>query len=481
MMKIWRDYKNFLNRRFDFRYLRFIRREEPRLIQHFLDGFQCDQSNIKFSILTPTYGIDLKYVKEFMASLFLQTYTNWELCLCIDGRQPDIENYFAKLQKKYPLKIKFVVKEKNEGIDAATYAAGKLITGDYVCLIDSDDTIHKQTLEVLACTIKRNGEAEFIYTDNDYLTDWGLRNRPVVKPSWNPELLKLRHYINHLTVVSQQLYRDCEFILSKNNKGVQDWIFNRYAAEKAKCIVHIPLMLYHWRAREGSLATGPQGKPHVVKATIDYLNDCSGEVFSKDVRFETATWNYQLTQSENLAEVTIFIDQVSPSNKESLQLHADETLLQAVSRLKLTCEALRENYCLLQVEGQPKINGDLSRVLTFALGRDAGLAWPHRQRQLPTEYRFNTTSGTFVPTTRDHSFCNETLTVLAGPLHSTVVGKNLLIHLCDEILKGPDAHLKFVGKQGEGLGVALSLAANKIGLRNVSVRGAYCDQELSAV
>ena len=84
------------------------------------------------------------------------------------------------------------------------------------------------------------------YSDEDRLRESGERAKPFFKPEWSPELLYSFMYVGHLSAYRRELavalggFRK-EFDLS------QDYDFALRATERAREIVHIPCVLYHWR------------------------------------------------------------------------------------------------------------------------------------------------------------------------------------------------------------------------------------------
>jgi glycosyltransferase involved in cell wall biosynthesis len=100
----------------------------------------------KISIIVPVYKVE-NYLKECVDSILNQTFTDFELILVDDG-SPDNS---GKMCDEFAIKdnrIKVIHKE-NGGLSSARNAGLDVITGEYVCFVDSDDLIHNKTLELL--------------------------------------------------------------------------------------------------------------------------------------------------------------------------------------------------------------------------------------------------------------------------------------------------------------------------------------------
>ena len=106
------------------------------------------------SIAMPAYNAG-KYIKESIDSILAQTYTDWELIITDDCSTDDtvsiIEEYIAKYNN-----ITLVKRNNNSGgCRLPRFDAILVAKGEFVCPIDSDDTIEATYLDKL---IKRQKE-----------------------------------------------------------------------------------------------------------------------------------------------------------------------------------------------------------------------------------------------------------------------------------------------------------------------------------
>ena len=77
-------------------------------------------------------------------------------------------------------------------------------------------------------------------------TPSGRHSAPFFKPDWSPERLRTQMYTCHLSVLRRSLVEevggfDAEF------EGSQDWDLVLKVTERARAVVHVPRVLYHWR------------------------------------------------------------------------------------------------------------------------------------------------------------------------------------------------------------------------------------------
>ncbi len=222
--------------------------------------------DIRFSVLVPLYNTPREFLKEMIQSVLDQTYSNWELCLA-DGSD-EKHAYVQDICEKTVAndgRVKYRKLEKNLGISGNTNACIEISSGDYIALFDHDDLLHPAALYEVACAIRDKG-ADFIYTDeNTFHKTPRDAYCPNYKPDFSPDLLRSYNYICHLTVFSRELMNRVGTFQSEYD-GSQDYDMILRLTEKAAKIVHIPKILYYWRASAQSTAMDISAKPYTMVA-----------------------------------------------------------------------------------------------------------------------------------------------------------------------------------------------------------------------
>ncbi len=222
--------------------------------------------SITFSVLVPLYNTPKKYLCAMIESVIAQTYKNWELCLA-DGSDAEHE-YVGKIVMEYCQNDKRIIYkhlEKNNGISENTNECIKLASGEYIALFDHDDILHPSALFEVANVIEKQ-HADYIYTDeNTFSESPHDAYNPHFKPDFSPDTLRSYNYICHFSVFSRKLL-DSVGYFNKEYDGSQDYDLILRLTEKAKNIVHIPKILYYWRAHKNSVAGGVAAKPYTVSA-----------------------------------------------------------------------------------------------------------------------------------------------------------------------------------------------------------------------
>ena len=214
------------------------------------------------SIITPVYDPPADILEEAIASVRAQTYTNWEFCL-VDGGSgdPAIRRLLERVAAEEPrVRVSFLA--ENRGIAGNSNAAAALATGEFLVLLDHDDTLAPNLLFEVASALNARPEADLLYFDEDKLSEFGQqRSEPFFKPDWSPELLLSANYLMH-SVVRRELFTAVGGFASDAD-GAQDWDLVLRCTERSAAIVHIPKILYHWRQMAGSTAATYEAKPYV--------------------------------------------------------------------------------------------------------------------------------------------------------------------------------------------------------------------------
>ena len=226
------------------------------------------------SILMPIYNPNLAHLKAAIQSVRDQIYPNWELCLADDASTtPGVRECIYK-QIEEDARICVVFREKNGHISAASNSALALAKGEYVALLDHDDTLHPLALFFVAQAINQHPDCEVIYSDEDKLTQSSKRVEPYYKSDFDPDLLLSQNMVSHLGVYKTARVREVGGF-REGLEGSQDYDLLLRVIEKIELhqVWHILMVLYHWRITRQSVATSVDVKPYALEAGVRALQD----------------------------------------------------------------------------------------------------------------------------------------------------------------------------------------------------------------
>ena len=283
-----------------------------------------------FSIVIPVYATPEKFLRRMLDSIRAQTYPTFEVCLVdatpyakiqhdpAQGRTPqEVLAEYAAADSRF----RYENLTENLGIAENTNAAIRMATGDFIVLADHDDELEPQALYECVRAINAHPDVQVLYSDEDKVDFEDIYYfEPHFKTDFNPDLLRSVNYICHLFVARRSLLDAIAETAADGRKiyersaydGAQDYDLILRATEKAQAmeqarlasfanasdgnavtnpqpgiaaaldphdqallrqgrftssnIIHIPMVLYHWRAHQASTAQHPEAKLYAFEA-----------------------------------------------------------------------------------------------------------------------------------------------------------------------------------------------------------------------
>ena len=240
---------------------------------------------ITISILLPVYNPPLKFLHECLQSVLNQEARNWELVITNDGStNPEVNTYLDKFKEQHANdpRIKVLTKP-NGGISSAINHSLAHATGQYIGMLDHDDTLDPRCISTFTRVILEARNPDAVYSDEDKIDSNGNHFELYCKPDFSPELLLTQMYLCHFTTFRRDHVNSVGGLRSDMD-GAQDFdlalrLLPKLTQPTAK-VIHIPLPLYHWRYWSGSTAQSIDAKPWAQqaaqKAQQDYLNNNFG-------------------------------------------------------------------------------------------------------------------------------------------------------------------------------------------------------------
>ncbi|MBD5095952.1 MAG: glycosyltransferase [Lachnospiraceae bacterium] len=227
-----------------------------------------------FSVVIPVYNVVDEQLISCIESVLRQTYKNFELILVDDCSSWESVRKVLKKYENKP-KVKIIYRQENGHIAEATNSGLQIAEGDFIAFVDCDDVISKHALYEIAVKLNENPELDFIYSDDDKLTEDGKeRKMPFFKPDWSPDTFWSLMYTNHLGVYRRSLVNQIGGLRSEYN-GAQDYDFTLRFMEVSdnSRVGHVAKILYHWRERENSIALKPEAKQYALDAVRKLKED----------------------------------------------------------------------------------------------------------------------------------------------------------------------------------------------------------------
>lgn len=255
-------------------YRQWLKKQEPLSAEGVQPRLEKLSSSPLISVLVPVYNPPLDWLRECLDSVQAQLYPHWQLCIADDASTAPGVKELLSAYAEQDSRIKVVYRPNNGHICAASNSALAIADGEFVALLDHDDCLSPDALLRVAEALHQNPNAGLIYSDEDKLGPDGTRFDPHFKPQWNPDLLLAQNYISHLGVYRTALVHEAGgFREGYEGSQDHDLVLRVTAHLTAKQIVHIPHVLYHWRAGEGSTAQQSNEKAYTSQAGLKAVRD----------------------------------------------------------------------------------------------------------------------------------------------------------------------------------------------------------------
>lgn len=242
-------------------YQNWIQNNEPGAEE--LIGQRALVNNFEYkpliSLVIPVWNTPKDILDQTISSVIQQTYESWELCIADGNSGPETQEILSSWAKK-DSRIKVKHLEKNRGISVNSNEALSLVQGEFVGFLDHDDLLAPFALFEVALWLQFNRMADVIYSDEDKIKK-RRRFEPFFKPDFSPDYLRSLNYMTHFLVVRKSIGDQVSWF-REGFEGAQDLDLILRLVERARSILHVPKVLYHWRVWTGSTAGSMEAKPY---------------------------------------------------------------------------------------------------------------------------------------------------------------------------------------------------------------------------
>ena len=209
------------------------------------------------SVIIPCYKVE-RLLERCVESVLKQTFDDFELILVDDG-SPDQTGVLADKIALRDARIK-IIHQKNGGVMAARHAGAKAANGDWVCFVDSDDTLPKDALQNLYAGTRARDTVEMVV---------GFRDGVKIKrfddacslEDYRYDTIARRdlHVAVYGRLYRRELFTDFMFDIPRNVLKGEDWLFNvRYAFAMQHKPVVVEKCVYHYIITDGGLHTSEE-------------------------------------------------------------------------------------------------------------------------------------------------------------------------------------------------------------------------------
>ena len=298
-----------------------------------------------FSIVTPVYNPPIWALQACIDSVLKQSFTDWEWCIADDcSPDPKVRKVLEKLAKK-DRRVKLTFRQANGGIVEASNTAIGNAQGEFIVLLDHDDSLTLDALSIVAKTIEENPDCDYLYSDEDKVDEQGNYFDPFLKPDFAPERLRGQNYCCHLSVFRKTLI-DKVGPFRTGFDGSQDYELILRATEAARQVIHIPKILYHWRIVEGSTAGSVDAKPYTFDSAKRAVEEHCLRV---GISAEVQSTKYGYLNVRRLRKDTPKVSIVIPTRGDRKRIWGVDTCLPANAIQSIFDRSTYANYEVILV------------------------------------------------------------------------------------------------------------------------------------
>ena len=205
----------------------------------------------KVSIITPMYNGE-RFVEKTIKSVLNQSYTNWEMIIIDDGSKdngPKIVKKYCDLDSRITL-----LRQKNAGSAAARNNGIRKATGNYMCLLDSDDTWSDAFLEEQINLLKKTN-GTLVFSSHTRIDE---NDKECLKPLVVPEKVEYKDLLKSNCISCLTAMYDVskfgKFYLREDFKSLRDdYIFWLEIIKKCKIAYGNQKILANYRVWSNSV------------------------------------------------------------------------------------------------------------------------------------------------------------------------------------------------------------------------------------
>ncbi len=206
---------------------------------------------MKVSIIIPAYN-SMKFLPETLASVWQQTFTDFEVLIIDDGSSDDIKEWVSQIADA---KLK-LISQPNQGASAARNQGIRAASGEYIAFLDADDLWMPTKLETHVSYLEQNPDIGLVYSWTAITDAQGKPTGRVMTPTDEGDIF-IKILARNIVVCPSVVVRRCCF----DNVGLfidslrfnEDWeMWIRIASQYKFAVVKEPLVYYRQHANNTS-------------------------------------------------------------------------------------------------------------------------------------------------------------------------------------------------------------------------------------
>lgn len=263
-----------------------------------------------------------RYLKSAIENILSQTYIEYELLIIDDGSTDNSVNIIYEFAAKDD-RIRYIIKDKNEGLSSVRNLSIKNARGKYLMMIDADDIFEQDTL-AKAMAIAEGKKVDVVIWDYD---TFDSDKFPTSRSDSNLKLIDVnnRHRLIYLPafmpvrLVRTEYARNREFVFPAGLTKQDIPIHWSMVTDKEAIIELLPERLFHYRQHRNA-TSAKKGRSLFALA---YVMDIVGNDLKKKGLYEEYKCDFL---TKRLTLLHGMYDFISPEIKEEAMGMINERL-----------------------------------------------------------------------------------------------------------------------------------------------------------
>lgn len=267
------------------------------------------------SIIIPVYNAE-KFLKRCLDSLKAQTFGDWE-AICVDDGSSDSSGKILDGYAEHDDRFR-VLHKSNGGVSLARNDALRMVSGEFLIFVDSDDFLHPQTLEICIHMARRDRSDLVAYTYNrKYRTVniirhfFGLPDQKKVHfRKYTPDTVESRHTDDIYSLAT-------EYSKPRTKCGDRRWLVKHcqpwrclYKSSKTADIFFIPGIIYEDLPWWGAVLLKVQSATVINLPLYYYYPNAGSYILSSKQKFKIESLKIAIGAAEEI------YSEASPYQKE---------------------------------------------------------------------------------------------------------------------------------------------------------------------
>jgi serine acetyltransferase/glycosyltransferase involved in cell wall biosynthesis len=209
----------------------------------------------RVSVIVPAYN-SMKYLPETLESILQQTFQDFEVLIINDGSSDNIVEWFSQIEDP---RVK-LISQTNKGLSSARNTGIANSQGEYIALLDSDDTWEKTKLEKQVNYLDQNPSVDVVHTWIKLIDEKGKSTGRILKSYAQGNIFReiiQQNVIACLSVIARRCCFESVRGFDENLRSLEDWDIWIRIAKDYKFAV-IPESLANYRQIPTSLSKNYQ-------------------------------------------------------------------------------------------------------------------------------------------------------------------------------------------------------------------------------